>query len=519
MLSSTKRAEVALVSVFSGVILIFFLVYCIVDFRDARSDNLLNLQNQTIGMVSWVDRNLDLTKLAMHAVAEGAPSDCQQEEISSIVGRLLRTVAVEEIEVRKHGSTVCVWKPPVDAFFSSGFCQSPRSENTVVLVSAEGGNGVVAVAHADTRCLLTPFLVSQRDARTEVHLAAGFDDETGGRPVRRVVAFPETSWWDAHAEVAVHSAAWPVSVGVSVPETVLLEAWAQRLPVHIGLFAVLGTVCWFGPIAMMRRRISISGQVRGALRRSEFFLLYLPTVEIESGEWVGVEALLRWRTRQFGTLPPSAFIPWLEKSTLIHDTTNWVMTQAAKDLKRLRETNDNIYVGINVPPSQLADERLLDAALTAFGGDGSALNRVMFELTEREMVDYNSAVVQDVVNRLRAHGALIALDDFGVGFSNIACLRSIRVDVIKVDKSFTQALGAQDFGSASQNPALMDMVVKIAREFDVRVIAEGIETKSQLADLQSLGIRLAQGFLFSRPVELDAVVSHIKERQMMAEAS
>jgi len=249
--------------------------------------------------------------------------------------------------------------------------------------------------------------------------------------------------------------------------------------------------------------------VRTALRRGEFFLTYLPTIEIDSGNWVGVEALIRWRHARLGLLQPGAFIPWIEKSPLIHNTTQWVMGQAATDLKRMNELNEDLYVSINLPPTLLGDSRVVDSAVQAFGGAPLCLCRVMFELTEREPGDYSSPEVQGVVALLRQRGAQFALDDFGVGFSNLACLHAIDVDFIKVDKAFVQELekrgGEPKCGECHRAAG--------AGNSGVGIIAEGIETDRQLERIRRVGIRLAQGFLFSRPLEVDATLAELRLRE------
>lgn len=504
MFPTSKRIETKLIIVFVGVISFFFLLSCFLDYRATRSDALLNARNQTIGIVSWFERNLDLTAQAMRTVAEETHSDCRQSQIATIVGRLLRTVSVKAIEVRSDSQLLCHWVPPADTAAGEGLCQSQQAENVIVKVVARGENGLTATALVDAQCLLTPFILSQADSQMTLRVGAG-PRGVGDGQIRPEMDFSQTAWWAPQAVVSDTSARWALTIGASLPEITLAQRWAARLPLHIAIFVALGAVCWMGPLSMMRHRLSIAGQVRAALRRSEFYLMYLPTVQIETGEWVGVEALLRWRHAQFGILQPSAFIPWIEKSPLAHDTTEWVMRQASTDLRRLRTLNDDIYVGINVPPSQLADPRLVDAAASAFGGHELCLSRVMFELTEREMVDYGLPIVQEVVKNLRNLGAQIALDDFGVGYSNIGCLRAIRVDVIKVDKSFTHDL--ETFGNDS---SIVDVVVKLARDFGVKVIAEGVETESQLESLRSTGVQVAQGFLFSKPLEVDAVIVHLR---------
>ncbi|TCT00997.1 EAL domain-containing protein [Aquabacter spiritensis] len=505
MFQSAKRAETKLIAAFGAVICFFFVLFCLVDYRDSRHDALTGVRSQSHGIVSWVERNLEITQQTVRAVAEEARSDCREGRISTLVGQLLRTVSVDGIEVRDGVRTVCTWKPPVEGPTAAKSCPASKSEGAVIPVKAQLSNGMTAIAYVDVMCLLTPFVLSLGDARLEALIAAGLKDV--GAVTDGTIAFPAQQWWNPQAHVVQASEAWPLAIGVSVPEHVLARIWAKRVPLHVALFMALGGAFWLGPVSMMRRRFSIDGQVRSALKRGEFRLLYLPTVEVETGTWVGVEALLRWHHGQLGLLQPSAFIPWIEKSPLIHDTTSWVMTRAAADLAQLRALDDTLYVGINVPPSQLGDSRLADAAISAFGGAPNALARVMFELTEREVVDYGLPVVQEVVKRLRAHGALFALDDFGVGFSNLNCLDNIRVDVIKVDKSFTQ-----QFDRHGYEPHVIDVIVRLAQELGMTVIAEGVETEGQREHLRRLGIRLAQGFLFCRPLELEKVLAHLDRR-------
>ncbi len=467
------------------VLMIFFGAYLAFDLARSWTDSLNRLESQAAGVLKWADKGLDATAAAMSDAAAQGDQACQGEGLQRQVFDALLNVPLERVVISTKGAPRCSWSAARGA--QTSLCAATSGSTLhVARVSGE----TTAEAWIDPACMLAPFVLAVEDIKLSL-----VSTTTPWRPGE-----PEPT-------VSLRSEAWPVKVDVTTPPDWALRRWLADLPMAVALFAGFGVLLWFGPIAMLRRRISVEGQVRTALRRGDFFLTYLPTVEVDSGAWLGVEALMRWRHARLGLLQPAAFIPWIERSPLIHETTSWVLHQAAADLARMNELHGELYVGINLPPTQLGDKRVVDAALAAFGDDRLSLCRVMFELTEREAGDYASPTVQQVIAQLRGRGAQFALDDFGIGFSNLSALRLLDIDYIKVDKSFVQELERRE-----SEPNVVDAIVLMAREFGVGIIAEGIETERQRDRIRRIGIRMAQGFLFFRPMEVEATLDQLRLR-------
>ncbi|WP_029005819.1 EAL domain-containing protein [Azorhizobium doebereinerae] len=467
------------------VLACLFGLYLAFDLQRSRRDSLQRIETHATAALRWAEKGMDAMSVAMGQAAEAGAGACKGGSVAPQVLARLLNVPVGGITISSGDRPLCEWA----AGEIAGTAVCGGDSGPAMLITRTQGN-VSAEARIYPACMLAPFSLAIEDIQLRLMDLKPREPAAGPAPI-----------------VVIRSAHWPIKVEVTAQESWLFRRWVADLPLQVALFAVAALVLWFGPLAMLRRRLSVEGQVRAALRRGEFFLTYLPTVEINTGDWLGVEALMRWRHGRHGLLQPAAFIPWIERSPLIHETTSWVLHQAADDLARMNELHGELYVGINLPPTQLGDERVVDAALAAFGDDRLSLCRVMFELTEREAGDYASPVVQRVVARLRERGAQFALDDFGIGFSNLSSLHVLDVDFIKVDKTFIQELERR-----GSEPNVVDSIVLLAREFGVGIIAEGIETERQLDRIRRIGIRMAQGFLFFRPMELEATLAQLRLR-------
>ncbi|WP_332117539.1 EAL domain-containing protein [Azorhizobium caulinodans] len=468
--------------VYALVALVVLVLYLAFDFQRSWSRSVSTLREQAVAALSWAERGMDAASEAMSSAATAGSRACVAGAVEPRVLSHMLNVPLDRVTIATGGRVLCEWTAPQSTLTA---CSTGQP---AAMAISRTQDDVTATARIYPACMLAPFALS----------VDGVGLGLREKRERRAAGEPD-------ALLTLASARWPVQLDVSAPPYWLLRRWMADLPLQIGFFALVGLAIYFGPLAALRRRLSIEGQVRTALKRGEFFLTYLPTIEVNTGHWLGVEALMRWRHSRHGLLQPAAFIPWIERSPLIHDTTSWVLRQAASDLARMNELHHELYVGINLPPNQLSDERVVDAALDAFGNDQLCLCRVMFELTERETTDYASPEVQRVVARLRERGAQFALDDFGIGFSNLASLALLEIDFIKVDKSFIQELERR-----GTDPNIVDSIVHVAREFGVGIIAEGIETERQLDRIRRIGIRMAQGFLFFRPMEVEATLDQLR---------
>lgn len=506
MREQAKRSEARLVRGYVVLIAVFYLGFAALHYIETRETVFAEVHRQAEGVIRWLDRNLAFSRQALQVVAEQSDATCAGDEVGRKLDAMLRSVAVEHVEIGRGKRILCSWTAqPAQSAQALSACHTEAGRSGVVHISTTGPGDLWANATLDTACLVSPLIVSLEGSAGSIRVIhQGADGSPAGQGKD---ASPSGT------VLAVSSSEGPLALEVAVSEWSIARNWAGQVVVFGALFAAFGAMGWYGPITHLRNRLSVEGQVQAALRRGDFSLVYLPTVDIASGEWIGVEALLRWNHPTHGQLQPASFIPWIEKSPLIFETTSWVMRRAARDLGRFRHVKDELDVSINVPPSQLGDPRMITMATEAFGDAPQSLRCVIIELTEREITDYSSDVVQGVVNALKDRGAQFALDDFGVGFSNFACLHYIKVDYIKVDKSFLQESEGRSFEASA-----MGSIVHLARQFGVSVIAEGVETERQVQRLKHYGIDKAQGFLFSRPVDADTVVDALNHRKTLEPA-
>jgi predicted signal transduction protein with EAL and GGDEF domain len=244
-------------------------------------------------------------------------------------------------------------------------------------------------------------------------------------------------------------------------------------------------------------RLEIERELRLALRRGELLLHYQPSVELETGRIVGVEALVRWEHAERGLVPPGEFIPAAEESGLIISVGEWVLREACAQLAAWRRSAvvpPQFQMSVNVSARQLSRPELpqtVAAALTAADLEPSAL---CLEITESAVLDDTATALANL-QALQQYGVSIALDDFGVGSSSLSRIRELPpVDVIKVDRSFIAGLGSND-----ADAALVGGVLGLARSLGLTAIAEGVETPDQLAELRRLGYDRGQGYLLGRP--------------------
>ncbi len=240
----------------------------------------------------------------------------------------------------------------------------------------------------------------------------------------------------------------------------------------------------------LQERRMLEHDLRAALTRGELALHYQPQVDTNSLAVRGYEALLRWRHPQRGWISPAVFIPIAEESGLICEIGQWVLQTACTEAAGWKQP---LRVAVNLSPVQFRQRDLPDAVLATVRRAGLNSQRLELEVTEGVLID-DAARALDILGALKQHGMRIALDDFGTGYSSLSYLRRFPFDVLKIDKSFVQALG-KDAGA----DAIVRMVLALGRSLNLDVIAEGVETEEQLAHLREQGCRQVQGFLLGRP--------------------
>ncbi len=308
-------------------------------------------------------------------------------------------------------------------------------------------------------------------------------------------------------EVEARCAGGGISVLVRATPEAQLAAWGETLPLLLAIGFGFGAGAAALVLAAASPGAALTRQLRGALRRQELEVRYLPVVDIRSGRCVGAEALLRWRHSREGLLSPGLFIALAEETGLIVPITVWLLRQVARDLPDGLSEPERFHVSVNLAGAHLRDTRTVATILHAFEGSRLRPENLVFEVTEREFIEDEGGTARTVLEAIQAWGAKVALYDFGTGFSNIATLRRFRIDHLKIDKSFVEGIGA---GSVAET--VIDAIVDLGQKLEMTVVAEGIERPEQLAYLVARGVHLFQGFHFSPPLTLKELVPFVESR-------
>jgi diguanylate cyclase (GGDEF)-like protein len=248
----------------------------------------------------------------------------------------------------------------------------------------------------------------------------------------------------------------------------------------------------------LERRRSVEQELRQALRQREFRLQFQPIVDLERDRIIGAETLVRWQHPTRGLVGPCEFIEVAESSDLIVPLGAWILREALRQLKAWEETLpelDDFRLGINISGRQLADPNFPDFVRRLVRMHELDPRRIVFELTETALVD-ESPQVERAVAALRELGIQLSLDDFGSGYASLSYVRRFAFNSLKLDRSFVADLGGPD-----ADDALITAAISLGRAMGMNVVAEGVETAEQAEALRDMGCRLAQGFLFARPMD------------------
>jgi diguanylate cyclase (GGDEF)-like protein/PAS domain S-box-containing protein len=256
--------------------------------------------------------------------------------------------------------------------------------------------------------------------------------------------------------------------------------------------------------AHLAHRLRVEQELRQALARNEFSMVYQPVVETATGRVMGFESLLRWGHPELGTLAPGDFITIAEESGIIIDMGRWILQQVCADAVTLmQQARRPLSIGINVSPRQFRDASLVFELEQAIAQTSLDPRHLEFEITET-MLMHDIETTSAMVHRLAALGARIAIDDFGTGYSSLNYLRKFPITAIKIDHSFIR-----DIPANGDDSAITAAVIAMAHRLHVTVVAEGVETTAQQRFLVAQGCDFAQGYLFGRPMSLAAACAAI----------
>ncbi|MFF7789010.1 EAL domain-containing protein [Streptomyces sp. NPDC007991] len=273
----------------------------------------------------------------------------------------------------------------------------------------------------------------------------------------------------------------------------------------------------FEPTMSLARqsRARIAQDLRYALPRNELTVHYQPVIHLPTGQVTGVEALLRWERGGRSPTPPEVFVPVSEETGLIRPIGTWVLREACRHGRKLRDTvpkAEALSVAVNVSGRQLKDHRFPDTVQQVLHETGFLPDSLVLEITESTLVT-DAETTSPHIRALRDLGVRISIDDFGTGYSSLAYLRDLPADIVKIDQSFVLR------GGDDVDTSLIQAILQLGHALDLDVIAEGVETHHQAQRLDSLGCPYGQGFYYSPPLAPAALEAYLTTQAILTPSS
>jgi sensor c-di-GMP phosphodiesterase-like protein len=285
----------------------------------------------------------------------------------------------------------------------------------------------------------------------------------------------------------------PIDIVAIEPLSTFWERRLQTLAVGGGIGVVLVAAWIHGLVRYARHRLSPASLLRRALARGRIHACYQPTIELATGRCVGAEVLARWTMPNGEAVDPTTFIAIAETAGLLPAITRAVVEAPLRDLPGLLVDGSGLCVFVNVSAADLENQRFSEWLQQRLHDAGLPSAAIGFEITERALANTDAA--RATIRTLRAHGHAVAVDDFGTGYSSLSYLSSFELDVLKIDKSFVDAIGTE-----SAMSQVVVHVIDMARSLGLRIVAEGVEREEQVRWLLAHGVHYGQGFLFSPPL-------------------
>lgn len=372
----------------------------------------------------------------------------------------------------------------------TAFDGDARFEEASLFVGRLGGDEFVVIVEGwSDRCLVGQLADRLHDALANTYVIAGR---------------------------SVHSS---VSIGVTTSEHGYGCADEMLRDADTAMYAAKnagrGRTSWFDKSMhdAVRDAIELENDLRAAIARDELFIVYQPIIDLDSAAVTGFEALIRWRHPTRGLVRPDQFIPIAEESQLIRAIGRWVLRQALQHLAawrgRFAEVN-NAVMNVNLSRVQFADPGLTDFIGQTLAEFDLPADALCLEITESTiMLDYNHSIA--LLHRFQDLGIKLAMDDFGTGYSSLSRLHDFPLDAIKIDRAFIANLtGNRDYA------AVIHAITALAGNLGFSVVAEGVETHEQIAELQALACHKGQGYLFHKPAEPPIIEAYLSDRQAKA---
>lgn len=257
--------------------------------------------------------------------------------------------------------------------------------------------------------------------------------------------------------------------------------------------------------------IKLESHLRFALEKNELSMFYQPLISLKDGGIIGFEALLRWHHPTFGFVSPAQFIPIAEDSGQIIHITNWILEQTTQQIAKWQKISPaykKLMVSVNISGKHISQDGLVETVEASLRNAKLKPASLKLEITESTAME-NAERTIEILSELNRIGTQLSIDDFGTGYSSLSYLHRLPFDTLKIDRSFVYSVGEN-----GENSEILQTIISLAKNLKMKVIAEGIETESQLRLLRNLGCDFGQGFLMSKPLPKDQAETLLYQKQI-----
>lgn len=277
------------------------------------------------------------------------------------------------------------------------------------------------------------------------------------------------------------------------------HAFAFKL---VPIAVIAGILMSLAILHLAKQQLAMPALIRNALKKDEFSLVYQPVVDLNTNEWVGAEALIRWTRANGEMVRPDIFIQVAEDAGLIQLISERVIEIVRRDALELFRKRPNFHLGINLAAADLCSMRTVELLRRLSLDINARSNSLLVEITERGFI--NTETSKEVLRTIRACGISVAIDDFGTGYSSLSYLENLDIDYLKIDKSFVDTIGKE-----AATSHVVSHIIAIAKDLKLHMVAEGIESDYQAEFLRDNGVQYGQGWLFAQPMKIGELLSRL----------
>lgn len=289
----------------------------------------------------------------------------------------------------------------------------------------------------------------------------------------------------------------------------LAAHWRESIWLWLPIGLLSGLLAGYAFFKRMELQYTPVQKLANAIKHRHFLVHYQPIVSLHNGKCIGAETLIRWKGLDGVMIHPELFIPLAEESGLIESLTDIMFENAMQDMAGRLKTGD-FYISFNLSAHDMAKPRYFDMISARLHALGIAPAKIAIEATERGFFDVAQA--NDVIKLYHEAGHSVFIDDFGTGYSSLSYLQNLAIDVIKIDKTFVDAI---DTGSATSSVIIH--IIAMAKQLNLKIVAEGVETAAQAAFLKQHGVDAGQGFYFAQPMPAEAFLRYIDQDRDLAD--